>query len=82
MDLASNLLMLPQECCLGLGPSPAFVVILMLTVAALENPGMHRLMFPVIVMGWGDPQQHPLWSWFPIAVVHWTVWSFGRRKKK
>lgn len=55
MDLASNLLMLPQDCCLGLGPSPAFVVILMLTVAALENPEMHRLMFPVIVWAGGIP---------------------------
>lgn len=40
--------MLLQDCCLGLGPSLPFVVILMLTVAALESPGMHRLMFPVI----------------------------------
>lgn len=56
MDLASNLLMLLQDCCLGLGPNPTFVVILMLTVAAPENPGTHTgLCFQGWLWGEGIP---------------------------
>lgn len=57
MDLAANLPVVLQDCCLGLGASPPSVLTPALTVAALENPGMHRLMFPALVMdlGRGDP---------------------------
>jgi len=54
MDLAPSLPVLLQDFCLGLGPSPPSTVTPALTVG--ENPGMHRLMFPVLVMGWeGSP---------------------------
>lgn len=69
MDLVPNLPVLLQACCLGLEPSPPFMVTPALTVATLENPGMHGAQH---LYGLGGSQATPTvemasYSWGELA---------------